>query len=455
MRKIVRTNVVKLPTEVSLTITKLLADGLGFAEVVDETHGHTKTFHVRNALPGETVRARILRRRKGILQTDAVQVEDDHSVRQRSACVNFPRCGGCSMHHMQPSAQLALKQQQLELALAENDVEPGGWSEPYSAVRLGYRRKARLGVRKLGDQVLVGFRESFSNRVARITTCEVLTPELSKLIGPLRQLIAQLSIADKIPQIEVAQGDGPCVLMVRHLEPLTPEDMEHWSFFEKCHGVVVLLQSAGYDSLVPLPGGRGEKVKRLGYHILQSGLYLEFIPQQFTQVNQAMNEVLIRRVLMYLGDLNGRRVVDLFCGIGNFTLPLAKAGAQVWGYEVAADAIGMAQENSENNSLAHRTNFETLDLYSEHAQQGLPTSLDALVLDPPRSGAGPNLQGWLDSFTGADIVYVSCNPKSFALDAAVIVAQGFVLDKVGIFDMFPNTAHIETVGHFKRQSRHG
>jgi 23S rRNA (uracil1939-C5)-methyltransferase len=433
----------KFPAEATVQISSLTAEGLGVA-ILGE-----RPLHVRNALPGETVTARILRRKKGTLFADGVAIEDANPDRTASACAYFPRCGGCNMHHLKADAQLVLKQQQLSTALDENNVEVGHWMPPQSAGRLGYRRKARLGVRQVGDQVLVGFRESFSNRVARIDECMVLTPELSRLLRPLKELIGKLSIADKIPQVEMAQGDFLCALMVRHLAPFTAADLALWQQLEDSFGVSVLLQSGGYDTLQTLSGSPAAS---LGYQIPEHGLYMRFQPDQFTQVNMRMNTVLIRQALSFLGDLNGKRVVDLFCGIGNFSLPLARAGAQVWGYEAVDDAVRMARQNTQLNGLETRASFDVLDLYGEQAesQSGLPMAVDAIVMDPPRSGAGPNLEAWLTSFAGHEIVYVSCNPASFAIDAARLSNAGFDLQTVGIFDMFPHTAHVETMGYFRR-----
>lgn len=433
----------KLPQEVAVQITGLTAQGLGVGSF------EQRDLYVRNALPGETVQARILRKQKGKLLADGVAVAEPSVDRRASACKYFPRCGGCSMHHMRTGAQLQLKQNLLSAALHEQGVVPKAWTPPHSAGRLGYRRKARMGVRQVGVHSLVGFRESFSNRVAHLQSCVALTPELSRMILPLRDLIKKLTIADRIPQIEVAQGDGQCVLMVRHLAPFTAQDMLLWVQLQKQFDVRILLQSKGYDTLKTLDGG---PVEPLGYQILEHGLYMQFLPQQFTQVNLPMNLVLIRQVLAYLGDLRGKSVADLFCGIGNFTLPLARAGARVWGYEGADDAVNMARQNARLNGLEARVEFATLDLYGTDGGDppSLPVAVDAIVLDPPRSGAGAHLPAWLAGFEGQEIVYVSCNPNSFAADAAIITAAGFELEKVGIFDMFPHTAHVETMGYFHR-----
>lgn len=434
------------PREVEVAIAGLSDEGLGEGMVND------RPILVRNALPGETVTARILRKRKGFRFADGItpDLADTHEHRIAPACGNFPRCGGCAMHHLDHTAQLAHKQGQLAQALTGHGVAVHDWSPPVSVVRLGYRRKARLGVRLVGDQVLVGFRESFSNRVARLLECPVLTPQLSRLLGPLRNLLRRMSNPDQIPQIEVAQGDGQPVLMVRHLTPFDADDLQMWKDFQSAAGVCILLQPGGYETLRTLDGGAPPM---LGYRLPDSGLHMQFLPHQFTQVNLQMNQALIRYAIAYLGGMHSERlrnakVADLFCGIGNISLPLARAGARVWGYEVAQQAVDMAWHNARRNGIDGRTHFAALDLYGEGA--ALPEDFDILVLDPPRSGAGPNLQGWLRTFSGDVVIYISCNPVSFAQDAAVFDQAGFALSRVGIFDMFPHTAHVETMGVFRR-----
>ncbi|XOV82083.1 MAG: 23S rRNA (uracil(1939)-C(5))-methyltransferase RlmD [bacterium] len=438
------------PAELTLKVQRLTTDGLGETLVPNDQGLPPRTVLMRNALPDETVEVRVLKRRKGIWYAESADEPialPFSDMRRSCACAHFPRCGGCSLHHMKAHDALQLKLSQLQQALAEHNIVPSHWRAPVRANQLGYRHKARLGVRCVGDNVFVGFRESFSNRVARLDACVVLTPQLSALIAPLKKLIAQLSIATKIPQIEFAQGDGVPVLMVRHLLPLSAEDLLLWQNFELQHGVSVLLQSGGYDTLQTLDG---QAPARLGYQLPDWGLHIQFMPQQFIQVNLEMNQVLIRYVLALLGEIKGQRVADLFCGVGNFTLPLARLGAQVWGYEVATDAVQMAQDNARHNGLTQRVSFAALDLYTDSEAAVLPVQVDALVLDPPRSGAGPNLPRWLAEFRGDRVVYVSCNPKTFASDAVHLRAAGFELETVGIFDMFPNTTHVETIGRFRR-----
>ena len=455
----------KQPTEIEIEISTLSEQGSGGG-----THNERPVW-VRNALPGETVRARILKRRGGQRFADGQPLDHVSSDRVPSPCPYFPRCGGCATHHMAPAAQLRHKQGQLADQLAAQAIEPQRWREPVALLRLGYRRKARLGVRVVGESVLVGFRESFSNRVARIDACLTLTPELSKLIPPLKASIGKMSDPKTIPQIELAQGDSGCAVIVRHLQPLTDADVALWQGFETDSRVEVLMQSKGYDTLTPIAKNR-QQMSLLHYQIPEYGLTIGFYPHYFTQVNAPMNRELVRTVMGYLGNVRGQVVVDMFCGIGNFTLPLARAGARAVGIEASEEAVEMAKENARVNRVDHASAFYAEDLYGEggalvsatdESDETAPSgssinarfehfsqSPDALILDPPRSGAGPNLDGWAGIPSLKQIVYVSCNPVTFAEDAKRLDAKGYVLEQVGVYDMFPGTAHVETVGRFVR-----
>ena len=430
--------------DVTVTIDGLSAAGLGEARV------NERPLLVRNALPGEEITARILKKRKGVRFADGTLAGNPHPHRVASVCSAFPRCGGCNLHHLAYDQQLQLKEQQLRQALRDNQVTPQTWRQPQSAARIGYRTKARLGVRRVGDQVLVGFRESFSSRVARLGECLTLTPALSRLLLPLREVIAGLAAPDKIPQLELAQGDDGISVIVRHLTELTDTDLACWRDFEHKHHVQVVLQSAGYDSLRALNPER-DQVQDRSYQLPRYGLSMHFQPHQFTQVNQPMNQRLIDAVTAYLQPVAGKRVLDLFCGIGNFTLPLARHGAQAVGLEASSDAVRQAQVNADLNRVS--AGFEVADLYDEQvapAVQRHAAGADALVLDPPRSGAGPQFGQWLQVFQGDHVIYVSCHPGTFAQDAAALQNAGFVLREVGVYDMFPHTAHIETLGCFVR-----
>ena len=445
----------KLPVEQEVHIEALSEDGLGAATF------NERPLWVRNALPGERVQARILKRRGGQRFADGYPLADLSRNRVTSACQYFPRCAGCNLHHLAYEEQLQLKQARLAQELQRVGVAADGWREPSGLTRLAYRRKARLGVRVVGEQVLVGFRESFSNRVARLDACMTLTPKLSELLPPLKRLIANLSQPRTIAQIEMAEGDSERAILVRHLDVLTDSDLQQWQHLATAHEVQVILQPAGYDSLQPLPNAG--PVRPLSYGIAEYGLSLQFYAHQFTQVNALMNRELIRVATGYLGDVRDQLVADLFCGIGNFSLPLARQGARVLGLEASAEAIAMAEVNARRNGLSERCIFRVADLYQAEPESGVLAATEghrgfsnlhpaAAVIDPPRSGAGVNLEAWMSNSALQQLVYVSCNPQSFADDAQRLKRLGLRLREVGIYDMFPQTAHVETVGHFVRDN---
>ena len=425
---------------VELEIEKLLPNGEGLSSI------DTKPIQVRNALPGESVSARILKKRKGIKYSDAIEIKTSSEVRKEPSCQYFPRCGGCSMLHMQPDAEIELKQRKLLSDLRENEIVFAEILKPVAKNFLGYRRKARLGVKCLGDQVLVGFRESFSSRVARSDHCQILTPRLSSLIRQLQELISLCSVKNHIPQVELAEGDDGIALIVRHLKDFSDSDLALWQGFSEKMRVSVFCQSAGYDSLILL------KTKTSGAHLSymlpEYGVSLDFLPEQFIQVNSEINAELIRTALCFLGDLKGKVIQDFFSGIGNFSLPLARSGATVFGYELSTGSVDMASKNAVTNRLEDRVTFAAIDLYKDFP--GFTCDPDAILIDPPRSGAGDYLSNWLEVASCKKVVYVSCNSESFSRDAKIINSQGFRSKQIALFNMFPGTAHFETVSLFVR-----
>ena len=435
-----RTSNRKGPTELELEVGRLNDEGLGVAIHND------REVHIRNALEGETVQARILKKRKGIRFADGVEVlASEHRLRVPAPCAYFPRCGGCSLQHMTYSFQLEHKANQVKTELNKVGIEPVTWKPPTSAGELGYRRKARLGVRVVGEHILVGFRESFSNRVSRMDVCSTLTPSLSELIQPLKKAIALQSQPQTIPQIELAAGDDEQVVIVRHLEALTDQDQDVWRNFALDSDAIVLLQPKGYETVHTLDE---TPVPQLKYKVRNAEML--FDPRQFTQVNASMNDVLVGQALSYLTPLDNKRVLDLFCGIGNFSIPIAIQGAQVVGVEFADEAVQQARLNAAKNRVPESL-FLGMNLYEVSEFLDVATETDVMVLDPPRSGAGPLLGHWLEHLTALEeIVYVSCKPKTFAEDVKVMAQYGFQLHEVGAYDMFPQTAHVETIGYLKR-----
>lgn len=431
----------KAPRIIELHVDELGADGYGSGSFGE------RPVKVKNALPGERVNARVLKRRKGLWMAEAFVVEQPATLRIDPPCRYYPRCGGCAMQHMTYESQVELKQQLLLSELAASGVEPLQVNAPTVGPRLNYRTKARLGVRFVGGQVLAGFRESFSNRVGRMESCLTLVPEVSDLLTPLKFLIAGLSCPDKIPQVEVAAGDDSLALIIRHLETLTDQDTRLIEAFAVQHRVKVFGQSGGMDTVRPLSPSACRPL--LGYGNPDFGLHFEFLATDFTQVNLMMNRLLVRAALSGLRAQSGERVLDLFCGIGNFSLALAASNQRVLGLEASESAIDRARDNAKRNQLDGRCEFAVRDLYDPDCQN--LGRAPYILLDPPRSGAGPNLLSWIRSSGSERIAYVSCSPVSFASDASVLAQNGYQLEQVGIFDMFPHTMHVETLGIFAKQ----
>lgn len=416
-------------------------DGLGMATVGD------RRLRVKNALPGELAQARILKRRSGEWLAEAHRIDSASPDRTRPACPYYPRCGGCVLQHLETDRQMALKTSRLLGLLSHQGVTPERVNDPTLGPRYHYRSKARFGVRVVGGQVLVGFRETFSNRVGRMASCLTLTTGLARLPGALKGLIAGLSAPHCIPQVEVAEGTDACAMILRHLEPFTEEDRRRIEAFSKDEGVRCYGQSGGYETVEPLSTNARERY--LGYANSEFGLHFLFDPRDFTQVNLEMNTKLVRAAVTGLNAPGDASVLDLFCGIGNFSLALASAGCRVRGVEASQASIDRAAMNACHNGLERWCEFAQMDLYDADCLE--PGLAAFMVLDPPRSGAGPNLSGWLRSAVVERVAYVSCSPESFASDAGVLCRAGFSLEQVGIFDMFPHTAHVETLGIFQRR----
>jgi len=440
----------KFPPTLEVLIEDIDAEGVGLGQWGE------KAVRVKGGLPGEIVVARTVGRRKGAALTVTEHVSGTASGdRQAAPCAVFPRCGGCALQHMSYDAQLLLKQQGLIDELARADVPFARLRTPVASPQFGYRRKARLGVRLLHDMQLVGFRESFGGRIVKMASCPALAQPFSNLFPELQELLSQLSIRSAIPQIETAVGDTGAAIVLRHLEPLNSQDARLLGNFQRRHEVTIYTQAKGYDSVTPLSAD----AQLLNYSLEEFGVNLEFSVTDFIQVNRTINAALVRAVVAALESADQQqgelRIADMFCGIGNFSLPLARRGHLVRGWEAAPDAIDRARSNASRNGLRVRTQFAVADLYGLPGDKKLKTEVaqigdvDAIVLDPPRSGAGPALASWLGNKVRR-VVYVSCNPKTFATDASVLRQHNFALSEVGIYDMFPHTAHVETLGVFER-----
>jgi 23S rRNA (uracil1939-C5)-methyltransferase len=351
---------------------------------------------------------------------------------------------------MDPDAQVRLKQDILRETLTRiGRVEPERWLDPLRSESWGYRRKARLGVRWVAKKgrVLVGFRERGSSFIADLSRCDVLRPEVGERLLALAALVESLSIRERLPQIEVAQGDGPTVLVFRVLDPPSAEDEAKLLAFAAETGLRVYVQPGGNDSIVPLAGQQTE----LGYGLPAQGLELGFEPYDFTQVNLDLNRRMIGQALALLEPEPGERVLDLFCGLGNFTLPIARRAGSVVGVEGDAGLVARGRRNAERNGIDN-VEFQVADLYGEPtaAAPWHDQRFDRALLDPPRSGAREVLDPL--AATGVRrLVYVSCYPSTLARDAEHLVhGLGFRLTAAGAMDMFPHTAHLESMAVFER-----
>lgn len=429
----------RFPPELTLDIVDLTPEGYG------RGWHEEREVRLRHALPGETVTGAIRKRSRGIWLGDALTIHTASSGRLEAPCVVAQRCGGCTFQHWTPIAELQRKETELLGLLERAGVRAGRLLPPERSPVFGYRRKARLGVRRVGDRVFIGFREAFSGRVVDMDDCPVLDPRLGTLIAPLRNLVGESSVAAAVPQIEVAAGDTGTAIVLRHLEPLAGADLDQLARFADRTGAAVWLQPGGPETVVHHAGSKD----LLSYANPDFGLLFRFAPLEFVQVNAAINRRLVRAAVRALADCGD--VLDLFCGLGNFSLALARAGHRVIGIEAGDTAVSRARENAALNGATGVTAFHAADLYGP-AGETLPgiDACDALLLDPPRSGAGPNLRHWLRP-TIRKIVYVSCNPGTFASDAAVLRDSGFALAEAGVFDMFPRTGHVESFGVFERR----
>ena len=410
-----------------------------------------KVIFVEGALPGEHVEIETYRKKASFEVAAATTIRNPSASRTTPGCTFFGLCGGCSLQHMDARTQVAAKQRVLEDSLRHiGKVTPEQILPAIYGPAWGYRHRARLTSRYVFKKggALVGFHEKRSSYVADMRSCEVLPRRISALLMPLRELVGSLSIRARMPQIELAVADNADVLVLRVLDPLTAEDEDRLRTFADAHRVVFYLQPKGPDTAqVFHPPDTGE----LYYTLPEFDVRITFQPTDFTQVNHSVNQVLVRRALNLLSPQAGERIADLFCGLGNFTLPIARSGAQVTGIEGSAGLIRRAQQNAQFNGLAGNTRFLAMDLFKiDAAQWAALGTFDKLLIDPPRDGAME-----LVKLIGADgprrIVYVSCSPATLARDAEVLVAvHGYRLRAAGIVNMFPHTAHVESMALFER-----
>ncbi|MGY6128672.1 23S rRNA (uracil(1939)-C(5))-methyltransferase RlmD (plasmid) [Paraburkholderia strydomiana] len=431
------------------------ARGVGRMESEDGTPG--KVVFVEGALPGERVSYSTHRSKPKFEQAEVVQVFRESVLRTKPKCVYFDICGGCSMQHLDIRAQVAVKQRVLEDNLQHlAKLRPETVFRPIHGPAWGYRYRARLAVRFLPEKggMRIGFHEKKSSYIADMKTCEVLPPHVSAMLMPLRFMVRKLSIYDRMPQLELAVGSSVTALVVRNLEPLTPADEQALREFADEHKVQFWIQPGGPDTVTPLY----PLDVQLDYTLPEYDIRMPFKPTDFTQVNHAINRVLVSRALRLLAPARTDRVLDLFCGIGNFTLPLARVAKEVVGIEGSEVLTSRALANAELNGVAAHTSFACRNLFEVTADDVRALGhFDKFLIDPPREGALAVAKALAEIAQSGDgplpqrIVYVSCNPSTLARDSGLLVHEaGYRLVGAGVVNMFPHTSHVESIALFER-----
>ena len=410
-----------------------------------------KVTFVDGALAGERAEIAVYREHAKYKSANAIAILKASSQRAEPRCPYFGRCGGCSIQHLEVSAQVAAKQRVLEDNLARiGKVRPDVMLPALHGPSWAYRTRARLSARWVDKKGggLVGFREKRSSFIVDMASCEVLTPDVSKLLLPLRELVNALSNADRIPQIEVAVGEHITVLVFRLLAPWSDDDAVKVRAFADHHRIQIWEQAKGPDTVRPF---WPHIAPELSYSLPEFGLVMPFKPTDFTQVNVAMNRALVSRALRLLAPQPGERIADLFCGLGNFTLPLARSGADVLGIEGSAELVARARENALHNGLSN-AHFVVDNLFEMTPEKFAALGhFDKLLIDPPRSGAVELVKSLPESGAPHRIVYVSCDPATLARDAQILVhSKGYRLASAGVANMFPHTAHVESIALFER-----
>ncbi len=425
------------------TIESLEHDGRGVA------HIDGKVIFIEGALPGEEVLFQYTSQRKSFDEGKAVEIVTPASARVTPKCAHADICGGCSLQHMEADAQIEAKQQiMLGHFKHLGKVWPQEILPPLTGSRWGYRQKARLGARYVAkkERLLVGFREKRSAFLADIQRCEVLHPAVGEHLLELSDLIRGLSIFERVPQVEVAISDDVVALVFRHLDEFNDADLDSLRHFGQAQNIHIYLQPQGPDSIHLL----WPDASRLSYRLDEFNVELCFQPSDFTQVNSDINRKMVSRAIDMLDPQPHERVLDLFCGLGNFTLPLARRAQHVVGVEGDDLLVQRGRENAALNQM-NNVEFYGADLTQEpHQHPWFGQGFDKILIDPPRSGAYEIVQ-LLDKFGASRIVYVSCNPATLARDAGVLVEKGYTLKQAGVMDMFPHTTHVESIALFEKE----
>lgn len=434
------------------------ARGVGHLTNEDGTQG--KVIFVEGALPGERVEFSSFRKKEKWEAARVTEIHKESVLRVKPQCDYFGICGGCSMQHLEASAQVAIKQRILEDNLKHlGKVKAQTIMRPIHGPTWGYRYRARISVRNVVKKgsVLIGFHEKRSSFITDMKTCEVLPPHVSAMLLPLRSLIASLSIVNQLPQIELAIGQGEeskvTAMVLRIMAPLTAEDESKLKVFADEYQVQWWLQTAGPDSAYQFYPAE----QNLHYVLPEFGVTMPFKPTDFTQVNHHINRVMVSRALRLLDVQPEDRVADLFCGLGNFTLPIATQAREVVGIEGSETLTERALENAQKNGLADKTSFYSRNLFEAKADDFIALGkFDRMLIDPPRDGALAVCEALIAlgavqaEMLPQRIVYVSCNPSTLARDAAILVNSGFyTLKQAGVINMFPHTSHVESMAVFE------
>jgi 23S rRNA (uracil1939-C5)-methyltransferase len=432
-----------------VTITDLDHEGRGVGRCADG-----KTIFVEEALPGESVRVTIQTEKPSFRIGRLERIISPSSQRVTPKCPHFSLCGGCSLQHLEANSQVIMKQRALEEALERlGNVHPDQILSPLYGSAWGYRTRARLSVNYLAkqDRMLIGFRKKHSSHIASLNECHVLPPSVSSLLTPLAHLLHGFSIRDRIPQIEVAVPTAPganrIILVLRILESLTAQDQAALQRFADIHPVQWWLQTKGPDTVKPFY----PLSSKLAYSLPDFDLEYDFYPTEFTQVNAGINQAMVRRAIQLLAPQPDEHLIDFFCGLGNFTLPIARQGAYVLGLEGSPALVKRAQHNAQSQQLDTYARFDCMNLFEIEPEKlsawGTP---DGALLDPPRDGA-LELAKALPSKGYSRLVYISCNPATLARDASILVhTQGYRLEAAGVMNMFPHTTHTESMAVFRR-----
>lgn len=449
-------NIPVIHEEVILSIQSLSHEGRGVALYDEQHHADQqgKKVFVKFALPNETVKVKLTKKHKRFDEGEVIALLSEPSA-QRTVpiCEHFGVCGGCAVQHMHVDQQIEYKQNVLASHLQHfAGVQPEQWLAPIRATRPDYRRRARVGViwRAKQKQLIVGFRESKTNQLTPIKHCQVLDARVGQCFPELTQVLASLQDPTAVTHLEFALGDTEVALVLRHVKELAQQDIDKLLDFVKNRHWQLYLLPDQYQRLRRIDGKNA--TMRLHYVLERYDLELAFSPLDFTQVNAEVNQQMVNTACDLLNLQHGERVLDLFCGLGNFSLPLARCvglSGQVIAVEGVADMVKRGQENAKRNQIPN-IEFYAQDLSKDFSDQPwAKNGFDALLIDPPRAGA-EQVMHYVSNFAAKRIVYISCDPATLARDAGILAKQGYRLTQAGIMDMFTHTEHVESIALFEK-----